>query len=110
MITPEQLLRIRALLRIPKLSINQIADDAGVAWVTVQRIATGELREIEEKRCPTCGRLVALPCLACQTDRAEYPADEQPPPAAAIPFELAPEHAARLAELQARRGSADAVA
>ena len=103
MLTPDQLVRIRADCAVADLSIAQIAADVGVARVTVQRIATdSEPRPMERERCAACGRLVAMPCLACQTPRKQYPPGDEPP-AAEIVYELEPQHAARLAEVRAQR-------
>lgn len=65
------------------VSLRKIAAMTGFARDTVRRVLRGERREKEDllkvraprlnrpaQRCSSCGRLVHMPCLACQVERA----------------------------------------
>jgi DNA-binding XRE family transcriptional regulator len=82
MIAPTVIAEIRRLLREEHLSQRRVARRMQVSRGTVQAIATGNRPEYEFrrrhvdpeftppsgpwKRCPHCGGLVQMPCLACR--------------------------------------------
>jgi len=82
MIAPRVIEQIQALLRQGELSQRRIARQLGVSRGTVQAVATGrrEPRRVAGtnhtaeslpfragplERCPGCGGMVYMPCLAC---------------------------------------------
>ena len=67
----------RALVRqfrLQGLSIREIARRTGVSRTSVHAICADLEDALEDRRpigrCPTCGRLVKLPCLACRVEQA----------------------------------------
>ncbi len=83
MIPDEKIAEIRRLLHESPLSQRQIAQQLGVSRGTVNAVATGRLRRRLQsefaapppdplhpteppQRCPTCGALVYMPCVACR--------------------------------------------
>lgn len=80
MLAPEKVDEIKLLLGEKKLSQRKIAKLTGVSRVVIHRIATGK-RNVQNvtkqpewdadrykrpfERCPVCGGLVQLPCIAC---------------------------------------------
>jgi len=81
MITPEVIKEVQRLLMGGNLSQRKIAAKLGVSRGTVSSVANGTRpqREVRRRRgflkfvppsglprrCPLCGRLVQMPCLAC---------------------------------------------
>ncbi|HBO45941.1 MAG TPA: hypothetical protein DD670_18870 [Planctomycetaceae bacterium] len=84
MITEEIIRGIQALLEQGHLSNRKIAARMGVSRGTVNSVANGTRRKQQTRhprrpdgftpprgvprRCPTCGRMVQMPCLACQLE------------------------------------------
>ena len=73
MIALEMVEEIRRLLEADQLSQRQIADRVGVSRGTVNAIAAGRGSHGDRvprpsgppRRCPGCGGLVQMPCVAC---------------------------------------------
>jgi len=81
MIAPEIISQIQRLLDRGELSHRKIASQLGVSRGTVNSVANGSRARREARRsppverfdpphgpprrCPSCGRLVQMPCLAC---------------------------------------------
>ena len=81
MIAPEVIGEIERLLKRGELSHRKIAIQLGVSRGTVNSVANGKRAERNARRanrhewltppsglprrCPSCGRLVQMPCLAC---------------------------------------------
>ncbi|MDY0168086.1 MAG: hypothetical protein RBS80_16175 [Thermoguttaceae bacterium] len=131
MLSSETYYYVQELLAGGKLSQRAIAQQAGVHRNTVGTIARGDRpdydamrrvrrrREVPppdgpERRCPTCGVLVSMPCVACRVreelrrmpppcDRFESPCDDS-----ALDLALRPHHQARYEEVRARRMAEDA--
>lgn len=82
MIAPDVVSRIRELLRGGRVSQRKIAQQVGVSRGTVNAIACGRRPDYTARRddngwevpaasgpsmrCPGCGGLVRMPCLACR--------------------------------------------
>ena len=84
MIAPEVIGEIERLLECGQLSNRGIAAQVGVSRGTVNAVANGQYaRRRKEsqrpddfdfphgppRRCPACGRLVQMPCLACRVQK-----------------------------------------
>ncbi len=85
MITPEVIGEIQRLLERGELSQRRIATRTGVSRGTVNSVANGTRAERDAgrrqrperfdpprglpHRCPSCGRLVQMPCLACRLQK-----------------------------------------
>ncbi len=56
------------------LSLREVARRTGVSRCTVERlkkIAPGSKPIVGAQRCPTCGAMVMMPCLACSLRRED---------------------------------------
>jgi hypothetical protein len=82
MIAPDVITQIERFLEQGELSHRRIAAQLGVSRGTVNAVASGQRAERNARRaahhddfepprglprrCPSCGRLVQMPCLACR--------------------------------------------
>ena len=85
MIAPEIIREIQRLLERGELSQRKIATKTGVSRGTVNSVANGSRADRDARRrqhsagfdpphglprrCPSCGRLVQMPCLACRLQK-----------------------------------------
>lgn len=122
MIPPSTILEIQRLLKKKHYGRRKIAKRLRVSLGTVVAVATG-VRQVkdyldhplerepakETRRCPSCGALVNMPCMLCQT--REMLAGHQLPPLeprvdTPIGLNLKPEHQAGYAEVRRWRREA----
>lgn len=126
MIAPELVQHVERLLAEGRLSQRKIAKLTGLSRGTVGAIATGRRPDYEAlrrrrqeqeppertgppQRCPGCGALVLMPCLACElkSDARGAPKRRPGPPSghpdAILELDLRPEHRARYERVRARR-------
>jgi len=83
MLSPDRVEQVRRMLAAGELSLREIARRTGVSRGTVSNIAHGRTNPVRRRktttaddspwpedspygRCPTCGALVRIPCLACR--------------------------------------------
>ena len=116
MIDPAIEARINALLATGRYTQRAIARMTGIGRGTVASIASGDRPDYSARqqakidrekppfsgparRCPTCGRLVQLPCLACWLTTEKAAGHLQPAQGLAddggFQLDLSPEHQAR---------------
>ena len=126
MIAPELVQRVERLLAVGRLSQRKIAKLTGVSRGTVGAIAAGRRPDYEAlrrrrqeheppertgppRRCPGCGAMVLMPCLACdlKNDARGAPKPRPGPrpgqPDGLLELDLRPEHRARYERVRARR-------
>lgn len=98
------------------ISMREVARRLGVSKATVANVRDGKgiwfdepkKPEItagkgEPERCPECGRLVVMPCIACQVTVVGFVTKDAPKVTAEI--ELKPEHRRRYEQVKAWRES-----
>jgi hypothetical protein len=120
MLPPYKIEEIERLPAQGKLSRPKIARRVKVSLSTVKRIAKGQRRiqpvppdeDLEPLeptgppvRCPGCGRLVFLPCKACETEaiRGRHRRPGVPDPQEDVTLDLRPHHRERYEAI--RRGA-----
>jgi hypothetical protein len=126
MIAPELVQRVERLLAEGRLSQRNIAKLTGVSRGSVGAIAAGRRPDYEAlrrrrqeqeppkrtgppQRCPDCGAMVLMPCLACELKRdARGAPGRRPGPRSGYPdglleLDLRGEHRARYERVRARR-------
>ena len=117
MLSEQTILRIQELLGQNGPTHSQIAAECGVSRSLVSKVANGK-RTLDtcyqpsepepEKpeiyaRCPSCGRRVLMPCLACSLQKmVSHPSNEQPEKLI-VGLNLSPEHHKRYLQVRAER-------